>query len=72
MPQRRSQPTKKLFNTRSHSWREAGLARQLSRRTVKRARIQASVMAPLLAGVLIVYGYHDELFGHEYDTPVQI
>jgi small-conductance mechanosensitive channel len=63
---------KKLFNTRSQSWREAGLARQLSRRAVKRARIQAIVMVPLLAGILIVYGQRDKLFGHAYDTPVQI
>jgi small-conductance mechanosensitive channel len=63
---------KKLFNTQSHSWREAGHARQLSRRAVKRARIQAIVMVPLLVGILVVYSYRDRLFGHEYDTPVQI
>src|SRR5919198_421322 len=56
MPEPKSEPTKKLFNTRSSSWREAGLARQLSRRAVKRARIQAIVTVPLLAGILIVYG----------------
>jgi small-conductance mechanosensitive channel len=63
---------KKLFDTQSHSWREAGLARQLSRRAVKRARIQAIVTVPLLAGILVVYGYRDEVFGPEYETPVQI
>ena len=63
---------KKLFDTQSHSWREAGLARQLSVRAVKRARIQAIVMVPVLVGILVVYGYRDELFGHEYETPVQI
>jgi len=63
---------KKLFDTQSHSWREAGLARQLSVRAVKRARIQAIVMVPLLIGILVVYGYRDELFGPEYETPVQI
>jgi small conductance mechanosensitive channel len=63
---------KKLFNTRSHSWREAGLARQLSRRAVKRARIQALVLVPVLIGILVVYGYRDQLFGHDYDTPVKI
>jgi small-conductance mechanosensitive channel len=72
MPEPKKEPVKKLFNTRSYSWREAGLARQLNRRAVKRARIQAIVMVPLLAGILIVYGYRDDLFGHEYDTPVQI
>jgi small conductance mechanosensitive channel len=63
---------KKLFDTQSHSWREVGLARQLSRRAVKRARIQAIVMVPVLVGILVVYGYRDEVFGPEYETPVQI
>ena len=63
---------KKLLDTQSHSWREAGLARQLSVRAVKRARIQAIVMVPMLVGILVVYGYRDQLFGREYETPVQI
>ena len=63
---------KKLFDTQSHSWREAGLARQLSVRAVKRARIQAIVMVPILIGILVVYDYRDDVFGHEYETPVQI
>ena len=48
---------KKLFDTRSHSWREVGLARQLSARAVKRARIQTLVLLPLIAGVLVLYSY---------------
>jgi small conductance mechanosensitive channel len=63
---------KRLFDTQSHSWREAGLARQLSVRAVKRARIQAIVMVPLLIGILVGYGYRDQLFGRAYETPVQI
>jgi small conductance mechanosensitive channel len=62
---------RQLFSTRSHSWREAGLARQLSRRAVKRARIQAIVQVPVLIGILVVYGYRDDLFGREYETIVQ-
>ena len=61
-----------LFSTRSHSWREAGLARQLSRRAVKRARIQALVMVPVLVAILVVYSYRNELFGSDFDRPVQI
>jgi small-conductance mechanosensitive channel len=61
-----------MFTTRSHSWQEVGLARQLSRRAVKRARIQLAVLGPLLAGVLLVYSYRDSLFGPEWDTPVRI
>jgi small conductance mechanosensitive channel len=63
---------KKLFDTQTHSWREAGLARQLSRRAVRRARIQAIVMVPVLVGILVVYGYRDDVFGPDYETPVQI
>ena len=63
---------KNLFDTQSQSWREAGLARQLSVRAVKRARIQAIVMVPVLIGILVVYGYRDQLFGSAYETPVQI
>jgi small conductance mechanosensitive channel len=69
---RQKESVKKLFSTQSHSWREAGLARQLSRRAVKRARIQAIVLVPVLIGILVVYGYRDELFGRAYGTPVQI
>jgi small conductance mechanosensitive channel len=46
-----------FFTTDSHSWRDVGLARQLSRRAVKRARIQSLVLLPALVGVLVVYGY---------------
>jgi small-conductance mechanosensitive channel len=72
MSPQRKESVKKLFSTQSHSWREAGLARQLSRRAVKRARIQAIVLVPVLVGILVVYGYRDELFGRAYETPVQI
>src|SRR5687768_11441623 len=66
------QQMRQMFSTRSHTWREAGLARQLSRRAVKRARIQSLVLLPLLAGVLVVYSYRDDLFGPAYDVPVRI
>jgi small-conductance mechanosensitive channel len=61
---------KKLFDTRSHSWREVGLARQLSARAVKRARIQTLVLLPMIAGVLILYSYRRQIFG--VDEPVRI
>jgi small conductance mechanosensitive channel len=66
------QQVRQLFNTRSHSWREAGLARQLSRRAVKRARIQAFVLVPVLVAILVVYSYRHDLFGRDWDKPVQI
>ncbi|HEX7300821.1 MAG TPA: mechanosensitive ion channel family protein [Solirubrobacteraceae bacterium] len=52
-------------------WWEHGFARQLSRRAVKRARIQLLVLAPLLIGVLLVYSYRRTFFGSEWDTLVR-
>jgi small-conductance mechanosensitive channel len=66
------QHVRHLFTTHSHSWRDVGLARQLSRRAVKRARIQSLVLLPLLVGVLVVYGYRERLFGPDYDSAVRI
>ena len=63
---------RQFFSTHSHSWRDVGLARQLSRRAVKRARIQSLVLLPVLIGVLVVYGYRDQLFGPAYDGPARI
>ena len=60
----------KLFETRSHTWREAGLARQLSARAVRRARLGVLVNIPLIAGVLVLYSLRQELFG--VDLPVRI
>jgi small-conductance mechanosensitive channel len=51
-----------MFATRSHSWAEAGLARQLSRAAVKRARIETVLLAPLAVAVLVLYGHRRELF----------
>ena len=63
---------RQFFTTHSHSWRDVGLARELSRRAVKRARIQSLVLLPVLVGVLVVYGYRDRLFGPAYDDAVRI
>jgi small conductance mechanosensitive channel len=61
-----------MFETRSHSWREVGLARQLSRRAARRARIQLLVLGPMLAGVLLMYSYRREIFGPGWTVPVRI
>ena len=44
-----------MFETRSHSWAEVGLAKQLSRAAVKRARLELLLLLPLLVGVIVVY-----------------
>src|SRR6478752_4544034 len=70
--QENNRTVRDLFATRSHSWREAGLARQLSRKAVKRARIQVFVLLPLLAGVLVFYDQRHRVLDRAWDTPVQI
>jgi small conductance mechanosensitive channel len=60
------------IDTKSHSWREVGLARQLSAKAVKRARIEFLVLFPALAATLLVYGYRTDIFGRALDLPVRI
>ncbi len=61
-----------MFETRTQSWRDAGLARQLTKQAVKRARIEAVVLLALLVGVIVVYHHRVTLFGAALDTPARI
>ena len=61
-----------MFETRTQSWRDAGLARQLTKRAIKRARIEAVVLLVLLVGVILAYENRTTLFGEALDTPVRI
>ena len=63
---------KRLMDTKSHNWREVGLARQLSARAVKRARIQFVVLFPALAATIVVYSHRRELFGAALDLPIRV
>lgn len=67
----RERALEKMLQTRSHAWEEVGLARQLGHRAAKRARREAFVMIPLLAGVLVFYSYRADLFGTAWDTPIR-
>jgi small conductance mechanosensitive channel len=60
---------RKMFETKSHSWQEVGLARQISARAARKARRQAVVLIPLLVGVLVAYRYRTDLFG--VDMPIR-
>ena len=53
----------KMFETRSESWREVGLLRQIDRRVVRRARVEAIVLVVLFAGVVIFYDNRVSLLG---------
>ncbi len=72
MRQDHNRTVRELLAARGYAWREAGRARQLSRRAVKRARIQVFVLLPLLAGVLVFYDQRHRLLDRAWDTPVQI
>ena len=60
----------KMFDTRSHSWHEVGLARQLSARAVRRARIEVLILLALVAATVAMYLFREELFG--VDVPVRL
>ncbi len=59
-----------MLQTRSHSWHEVGLARQLSQRVVRKARWHTVVFALALTGLVVVEHYRRPLFG--VDTPARI
>jgi small-conductance mechanosensitive channel len=61
----------RMFETRSHAWEKVGLARQVSQHTVRRARRQAAVILPLLAGVIVAYVDRKQFFGQSLQTPVR-
>jgi small conductance mechanosensitive channel len=63
---------RRLTDARSHVVREVGLARHLSRRAVRRARIASLVLLPALLGVLEVYHQREALFGPEWDSAVRL
>src|SRR6267378_3965046 len=71
MPSRRKEQMRRVFETRSHAWADVGLARQLSRATVKRARIETIVLIPVIIGLLVAYSHRDQLFpGLETETRI--
>ena len=60
------------LSTRARNWRGSTLALGLTRRVVRRARIEALVLLPLLGAVLFVYARRDQLLGPEWDTADRI
>jgi small conductance mechanosensitive channel len=67
---RSEEKLERMFQTHSHAWEQAGLARQLSLKAARRARREAVVLLPLLVGVLVVYTYRKQLFG--LDMPIRV
>jgi small conductance mechanosensitive channel len=69
----------KMFETRSHAWRQVGLLSQISPRVVKRARLEALVLVPLFVGVVILYDNRASIAGERgtklepaLETPVRL
>jgi small-conductance mechanosensitive channel len=60
-----------MFETRSEAWERVGLAVDVSQRAVTRARRQAAVLVPLLAGLLVVYAYRNQIFGVSKNSSLQ-
>jgi small conductance mechanosensitive channel len=58
-----------MFETRSHSWREVGLMRQIDVEAVKRARVRGVVFLALFVAVKIVNDHREELF--HVNSPVR-
>lgn len=52
-----------MFETRSQSWRDAGLLHQVSPGAVRRARWEALLLIPLFVGVVILYEHRYSLLG---------
>jgi small conductance mechanosensitive channel len=66
----------KMFETRSQSWQEVGLAHQVSPGAVRRARVEALLLAVLFVGVIVAYDNRASLLGEhtakELETPLKI
>jgi small conductance mechanosensitive channel len=62
MPPRPKTP-QRMFETRSHAWREVGLLSQIDRRAVKRARLDLLVLVPLFVAIVLLYDNRVELLG---------
>jgi small-conductance mechanosensitive channel len=52
-------------DTKTHYWREAGLDAQVDPAETRRARRDAILILPLIAAVLVLYGYRRDVFGNE-------
>jgi small conductance mechanosensitive channel len=65
-----------MFETRSQSWQEVGLAHQVSPGAVRRARVEALLLAVLFVGVIVAYDNRASLLGKhtadEIETPLKV
>lgn len=73
-PSRKGRPSSSAIRSRARAqaWRQVDMARHLSRRAVRKARIESLVLLPLLAATLVAYGYRRHLFPRSWDTPIRV
>jgi len=59
LPFRKSEQSQRgpMFETHSHEWERVGLTQQVNEHVIRKARRQAIVLLPLLAGVLVLNHY---------------
>ena len=62
---------RRMFETRTEAWREAGLSFAVDRADAKRARAQFAALLALVAGVLVLFALRRDLFPG-YGTEVRI
>ncbi len=53
---------RRMFETRTHAWREAGLEHEVGQRSAHRAQGQFVLFAALIAGVMVLFSQRQELF----------
>lgn len=69
---RRDLHLERVFETRTEAWEKVGLAANIDRRALRRARGEIIVLLLLVAGVLVVFALRHDLFGKGAETPVRI
>src|SRR5262245_31800409 len=58
------------FETKSHAWEEAGLARQVAAKAARKARRQTLALTPVLVGILVLYAERKHI-GSGLDEPIR-
>jgi small conductance mechanosensitive channel len=59
---RTDEANRRIFETRTHAWREAGLEHEVGKRSARRAQGQFVLFAVLIAGVMVLFSQRQELF----------
>lgn len=61
-----------MFETRSQSWREAGLAQQIDTGAARRARWEAVVLGLLFVAIVVLYDHRYSLLGRRTARDIEV